>query len=349
MPDEKYAHRVQRIMYILLASFAAWLALRYALIWLLPFLLAVLTARLMEPAVRYLNGRLGFRRGFAAAVCTAAAAGLATLLVTLMLVRLANEAERLAAALPGYASELSSAAEKLSDRLGSIFEADNAAVSGFIEHAGTDAAERLSGLLVDAAAGFVSAAPRCLLFAVTFLVSLYFTSASYPTVTQFIMRQIPDRLHDSFFDLKNGMLSALGKWLKAQLMLMLMTFGELTAGFLLLRVDYPLMLAALTALIDALPVLGVGTVLLPWSLFSFVTGRGPLGAELVALYGVITLVRSTAEPRLVGAQLGVAPLATLTAVYIGYCLLGVPGMLIAPVTLVLINTLNSRGVIHLWK
>ena len=103
------------------------------------------------------------------------------------------------------------------------------------------------------------------------------------------------------------------------------------------------------SLIDALPVLGVGTVLIPWSLISILGGRGAFGACLIVLYGVISLARSVLEPRLVGAQLGLDPLATLIAVYLGYCIFGLAGMVLAPILLIVLTQLNAHGRIKLWK
>lgn len=98
---------------------------------------------------------------------------------------------------------------------------------------------------------------------------------------------------------------------------MLITFGELALGLLLLRVDLALVLSALIALVDALPVLGTGTVLVPWALVSLLGGNWKLALGLAVLYGVIWLVRSLLEPRLIGSRVGLPPLAALLSLYVG--------------------------------
>ena len=103
---------------------------------------------------------------------------------------------------------------------------------------------------------------------------------------------------------------------------MVLTFFLLTIGFFILRVEFPLLLGALIALVDALPMLGTGTVLVPWGLLVMLQGQTALGLGLIALYGVTSLTRSILEPRMVGRQLGLNPLLTLVALYMGYRLWG---------------------------
>ena len=133
--------------------------------------------------------------------------------------------------------------------------------------------------------------------------------------------------------------AALGGWLLAQLKLMGVTFLILTAGFLLLRTEYPLLFALLTTLIDALPVFGTGTVLIPWALLEFLHGNTACGVGFLILYAVAALTRQTLEPRLVGQQIGLAPIFTLLALYAGYKTIGVPGMILFPICAVLFRQL----------
>ena len=93
-------------------------------------------------------------------------------------------------------------------------------------------------------------------------------------------------------------------------------------------------LAVLIALVDALPMLGTGTVLIPWAVYALIRGEQALAIGLGALYGVVVLLRSTLEPRLIGRQLGLSPLVTLGALYVGYRLWGVLGMILAPVLVI---------------
>jgi predicted PurR-regulated permease PerM len=124
--------------------------------------------------------------------------------------------------------------------------------------------------------------------------------------------------------------TALGGWLTAQLKLFGLTLLLLAGGLLLLRIPNGLLWALVICLLDALPVLGTGAVLLPWALISFLQSNTPRAIGLLGLYATITLIRSTLEPKLVGRQLGLDPLVTLMALYVGFKLWGLGGMILAP-------------------
>ena len=263
---------------------AVWLALiwqmvRYVLVWLLPFLIALALAALLEPAVVLCRRRLHLRRGFTATVLS---------LVVL----------------------------------------------------GTVAA----GLVL-----LATALPQAVLFCATTLLAVLFTAGSYPRIRAFLRRQLPeDRLRQAR-GVKADLLATLGKWCKAQCILLGVTFCELLAGLLLMRQGYALLLAALIAVIDALPVFGTGTVLVPWGALCLLTGNVPKGLGLLALYGVISLVRSVLEPKIMAAQVDLSPLAALAAMYVGFCAFGVAGMVLCPMALLFVKQLHDSGWLRLWK
>ena len=143
--------------------------------------------------------------------------------------------------------------------------------------------------------------------------------------------------------------AAAGGWLRAQGLLALSTFSLLALGLLLLGVPAPLLPAAATALTDALPVLGAGLVLAPWAVVALLAGDLPLGLGLLGLWGLAAAVRSLLEPRLVGRQAGLSPLAALAAMYVGFRALGVAGMILAPLGLTLAKALHDAGLLTLWR
>ena len=122
-----------------------------------------------------------------------------------------------------------------------------------------------------------------------------------------------------------------GLWLTAQVKLTGVTFAIVTAGFLLLRMEHWLLWAAVTAVVDAIPLLGTGTVLVPMVLFCLLKGERVRALGLLGLYVTAMLTRSALEPKLVGRQLGLNPLVTLMALYAGFRIWGVPGMILSPI------------------
>lgn len=148
-----------------------------------------------------------------------------------------------------------------------------------------------------------------------------------PTLTGQLSRLSPTLSH------------TLRRYGRAYLFMLLITFLEVLVGLLLLGRRYALLTALLVALVDVLPVLGAGTVLLPWALLSFFSGEASLGCGLLILYGVITLVRQLLEPRLIGHGLGLHPLLTLYGMLLSLQLFGVLGMLLTPALLALAGAL----------
>jgi len=164
----------------------------------------------------------------------------------------------------------------------------------------------------------------------TGLISAFLISNKLPRIRRWILRRIPkERLRAMLSTLKR-MKSALLGWLLAQTKLMGLTLLILLLGFLLLRIPHAPLWALGVALVDIFPVLGTGTVLLPWSLLCLLQRDTARAIGLLGLYATITLTRSLLEPKLVGRHLGLDPLATLMALYIGYKLWGIGGMILAP-------------------
>ena len=122
---------------------------------------------------------------------------------------------------------------------------------------------------------------------------------------------------------------------------MLITFGELTLGLLIIGVRRPLLIAALIAIFDVFPVVGAGTILMPWSIISLIQGKGLQALGLAILYVVILVVRQFLEPKVVGKQVGLPPLVTLLCMFAGTSLFGVWGLFGLPIGAAILVNLNN--------
>ena len=332
-----------------------WLLIHFLLPWGAPFLLAFALAGLMEPAVRWLASH-GWPRG--------AAAGLGTLTLTALLLRglaaligwlgslgaeLADEVPALVRALGNWLQELEAWAERAvryapegsTGLLNAVLESASQALSGIPGSLSRAALEGMTGL--------AQAGPDLLLFAATAGIGTYFLSAGFPRVLRFLGAQLPERTREKLRELWQDLRLSFGGFLRAQLILMAMTFFELLLAFLLLGVRGAAGLAAVTALVDAMPVFGTGTVLLPWALAAALLGQSGLGLGLVITWLVVNLMRSCVQAKLLGDQIGLDPLASLLAIYVGWRAMGVWGMLLFPLLLVTLDQLNEKGLLRLWK
>jgi len=179
-------------------------------------------------------------------------------------------------------------------------------------------------------ASAASSLPSMLISVIATIISAYFISSDYAALTNFFKTHLPASATTAILRIKQYLIMSLGRWVKAQGLLILVTFCELTVGFVILRQPFAGVLAMIIAFIDALPILGVGTVLIPWGIFALLTGNITKGITLLILYGVIAIVRNSLEPKFVGQQLGLHPLATLFCLYLGYQLFGFVGMFLLP-------------------
>ncbi|MDR3645587.1 MAG: AI-2E family transporter, partial [Clostridia bacterium] len=131
--------------------------------------------------------------------------------------------------------------------------------------------------------------------------------------------------------------------------LMAITFTELCIGLGLMRVSHVVMIAALIAIVDILPILGTGTVLVPWAIIELVVGRQIFGLMLLLLYAIILVVRNILEPKIVGYHIGLYPLVTLIAMYVGLQAFGAVGLFTFPITVIVIKHMHDTGRLRLWK
>ena len=356
MPENKYYNYLLYLAISALSLLTAWIFIRYLLPWTMPFVLACGTAALIEGPINYLRSKFGIQRTFCSVLCVMCwlvfIGGTAIFLAGRILGEFgafAQELPNMLAALPELLSDFE---EDITSRMSSApAEARNLVYS--VVDKTYESASEIPGILAGKALELVSSiaagAPCAVLFIVTYAAGLLFISTGYPEVTAFFKRQFSERHYPLLSKLKQCIFSSLIQWLKAQFFLLCITFAELSLGFLLLHVRYALLGAAVVALIDLLPVLGTGTVLLPWALICILQRDTAKAVGLIALYCVTATVRSCMEPKLVGAKLGLHPAAALFAMYLGFKCTGIGGMIAFPIGLILLKQLNDSGIIKLWK
>ena len=347
---------LQRTISALLVLAGAFVFFRWLLGPLLPFLLALALSAMAEPLVQRVRRWMGVRRSFAAALVTTLLLAIPGGGAALALVRLGVELRQWSTRLPEVVAGFPAMWNSLLDRAGAWDAASPAflrsaldMLAGRMMEEGPSLAGEVGSWLMGAASSLLSSLPDAGLFLMTTLLAVYFTSLSYPSILAFLKRQLPEAWQVRCRAAARCFRSTILKWLRAELLLILTTFAILLAGFLWMRLDYALLAAVFTALVDALPVLGTGTVLFPWALGCFLTGNVERGLALLVLYAVGLVVHTLLEPRLLAGQADLPPLTALLAMYLGFRFLGVGGMILLPVVLLLLKQFQDAGVIHLWK
>lgn len=323
---------------------------------LLPFLLALALSAMVEPLVQRLRRWMRVRRSFAAGLVTTllllVLGGGAALLAARLTMELRQWSDRLPRLIAGFPALWNG----MLDRIESWYAASPSLIrsgldllAGQLMEEGPSLAGAAGAWIMGAASSLLAGLPDAGLFLVTTVLAVYFTSLSYPAILSFLKRQLPPAWQGRCREAARCFRSTILKWLRAEFLLILATFGILLAGFLWMGLDYALLAAVFTALVDALPVLGTGTVLFPWAVVCFLTGNTERGLALLALYAVGLIVHTLLEPRLLAGQADLPPVTALLAMYTGFRFMGVGGMILFPVVLLLLKQFQDAGVIRLWK
>jgi sporulation integral membrane protein YtvI len=175
----------------------------------------------------------------------------------------------------------------------------------------------------------------------------FFTKDDYLAGT--VSRQFPKSISERFMQIKGYAFSAFIKYLRGIAIILCINFAELLTGFLILDVQYAFLLALAIALIDALPAIGTGIILMPWSLVELIAGNYKKGISLFVLYLIILIVRQIIEPKIMSSSFGTNPVLTLIGMYAGLRLFGIAGMVLVPIFLAMIVYMQRAGLFVIWK
>lgn len=336
-----------------LAAVAIWKLLPPVLSLAAPFLLGYLMAAALNPAVRWLQRRLGWSRGLLSLLVVLGVFGLLGGGMALLVYGLGKEILSLAQDWEGLLSQ----SALLLDRFEILFARFWTLIPEEILQVTYDLWENFAQWFRQSASSVLAwsaeyvtdkamGAPGFFLALVMFLMSTYFLSADYPYLRTRIIQQMDEGMLYSLGEIKKVAVAAFGGYLKAQILLSAGVFLILLVGFLLTRQSYAFLLALGLAVLDFIPLLGSGTVMVPWAVIAFLTRDYPTAISVMVIWGIIALFRRVAEPKIVGDQTGLSPILSLVSIYAGMKLGGVPGMIVGPIFALVVLNLAGLGMFH---
>lgn len=352
MDLKKQGAFITSFLYYAAIAAICYILLKILLPMLAPFITAFVIAAVLNPPVSMMEERMGGRNKPAAIVLFlfyACIAGTAALFGS----RLLFSAQEQAKKLPGFYSQVVEPGlvqflaftEKLFPVHGTVISALGQNLVYFMESAvGTMSSGALSW-----GASLLSSLPSVLLNLLIAVIASFFLTSDYRDTVSFVLRQFPEDKRALILAVYSSARKITLRLVKAYAFLMLITFAELLAGFTVLGVPMKWTAAGLITLVDILPVLGTGTVLLPWALIAWITGAESLGFGLACLYFLITVIRQALEPKILGLQMGLSPAAVLLCIFAGGKLLGLPGIFLFPIGAAVVKELNDEGMIRLIK
>lgn len=342
LPEKGYQRILMLAVYLALGVGALYLIVRYLLGALLPFLLALATASVLRPFAKRIRAMTGMNRRAAGVAALLLAFGVIGGLAAWGIHTLLAQAEELLRLLSENADSIAKDLSRLTDRLpdmlapsGERRQAWQMAIREGLGRAASGILDWLTSVLPRWIGSMLTSIPGVLLFLLVYGISAFSLCMRYEEMTGKLFSLLPP-LGRRFLSVIRVQLARLSLgYVRAAMVMLAVTFFELYLGLLLLGHPYALLLAFLISLVDLLPILGVGSILLPWAAVCLIGQNVRMGIGLLILFFVITVARQLLEPRVVGKTFGLSPLVTLTAMYAGWYLFGAVGMLLFPAGLTL--------------
>ncbi len=323
----------------------------------MPFLVAFIIALTLEHPIKFFMKKFGFRRRTSSIIIFLIAISVITGLLVWGISTLVSEASNLMQGLNTYIDKAYTQIESISSQLDikrlhlpeqveKVIETSN---DDFLNNITTWVKNSLSKLL-----DFLMQIPTIAIYTSITLVALYFMCVDKVYMIDEIEHHLPTKWVKKLGIHIREIISSVGNYLKAELILVLVSFAISLIGFYILniigiKISYPLLIALGIAFVDALPILGSGTIMLPWAVISAADGNIELAVGLLVLWGIMSVVRQFLEPKLVSNKLGIHPIFTLIAMYTGFKFIGVWGMVLGPIILIILknifSTLIDKGVV----
>lgn len=196
----------------------------------------------------------------------------------------------------------------------------------------------LSGGAVDLVSSIATGVPNLVLSLLAMIFTTIFLVGDYEIIAGFAADHTPVGVKRLLGKIWIYLRDTLFVVIRSYVLIMLLTFTELSILFSVFGIEHPIVKAAVIAVLDIMPVLGTGGIMIPWAITSLVLGYTGLGLQLFLIYAIVTVVRNYVEPKIVGTQLGLHPIITLVSMFVGLRIFGIWGLFGLPV-----------GISFLWK
>ncbi|MFC0522353.1 sporulation integral membrane protein YtvI [Pontibacillus salicampi] len=359
-----YFWRIARFFFVALIIFVGFYLFIYLARYTYPFLIAIVIAFAINPLVNVLESRTRLPRAIAVLLSIIVILAIIIGAITLLIVELIAGTRYLSEKIPEhftdlvnyiedfFTSQLIPIYDRLTSLLNDLDPSQQQQIIKQIENIGetiaASGAAILEGLL-RWLPDTITQLPNLATVLLFSLLGTFFISKDWYRWSKKVDEITPERVKNSGGNVFRGLQKALFGFMKAQLTLISITALIVLAGLLIMRVDYAVTIAIITGAVDLLPYLGTGLIFVPWIIYMFFTGNYFLTIGLSILYIIVIIQRQMMEPKVLSTNIDLDPLATLVSLFVGYQIFGFLGLIIGPVTLVIVKTLYQTGVLHeIW-
>lgn len=353
LPESGYKRIAVISLYAVMGTAIIYVIIKYLIGLFLPFIIAWAVAALLQPLILYICRRFRLPNKPVSIIVVLVVFVITGILLFMLSDRLLWECGRLVNWLSDNADiivgEVSDLLTGLTERIpitGTVFDNEyiTSAVADMIKGALTSVSSRVPEFIAAA----VDILPRSLFFTIMLVMACFYICSGYYEIGGYIERRLPKDGAEKLIRIREQMATTGRRYLRAYATMFAITFTELLTGLLMFKIEYAFMMALIIAAVDILPVLGTGTILIPWGMILLFTGDYYTGFGLLIIYAVVTVVRQVIEPRIVGVSIGLHPLITLIAMYVGFRLFGFIGIILLPITVILtINILRGEKFVNI--
>jgi len=353
LTTEKKRRLIIDVLFIGIVLFLIYFFMKYIAVWTLPFIIGFIVAIVLQKPVDYLTKKTKVSRTFWSIALVLLVLISLFALIGLIIWKLVEEADGFADWLMGIVPDIKQTFADISLWFSSFSKNLPEGVNTAMQDAPGTVVETLvsglAGFATSFAEGFLTQGTGVLISVIFSVVASCYLTKDYRKVSDFIIAQLSEKKAKIVINAKRLFVTNILKMLRGYIIIMFITFTELFIGLSILKVDYAVVLAIVVAVLDILPVIGTGAVLIPWGIIAMLMGNFVLGIGLLVMYITILVVRNIIEPRIIGQQVGLPPIVTLIAMYVGLKTFGVIGMMLFPVTIIILVKLQEGGIIQLWK
>ena len=345
----EYTKIIKNCIIMLTGLLAFYLGLKLVLFYI-PFLIGYIISALIEPIIKFIKRKTNLSRKASSIIVLVLVFVVISVFLIWGIVTLINE-------ISGFLSGMNLYVDKIMNFIQSLwswFEQFNfsESINNLLQNGVTEILNNLAILLKDYMNKIlqsISSIPTVFIYFVITILATYFISSDKIYILDRMEHHIPRKWVGKMRTHLSEILSVLGNYLKAEATLILITFIIVTIGLNLLfligmKIEYPFLMSLFIGFIDALPILGAGTIFIPWITIEFLNANNSLALSLLGLYILIVVIRQMLEPKLVSNKIGIHPIFTLLAMYTGFKLVGIIGMLIGPIVLVIIKNIFASSI-----
>ena len=345
--DMNYWYKVfRKVIIFVLTILGIYLAFKFAIFYM-PFLIAFIISLLVEPIIRFFMKNFKLKRKISSIIVFFIVLSLIIGLLTWLTITLISESYNLLNNLNSYVTIISNNIQSILNRidlskLNLPTEVTNTIQNSAFELLGT-ITEWAKSVLTNFI-NFITSIPTIMIYVVITILSLYFICTDKIYMLDLLEHHLPKIWVKKLSKFVKEISASLGSYLKAQVILVFLSFLICLIGLTILKlfglsIAFPLLSALGVAFVDALPIFGSATAMIPWAIISALNGDIKLGIALVVLLAIMGLTKQMLEPKIVSGQIGIHPIFTLIAMYTGFKVIGVIGLLLGPIILIILKNI----------